>query len=105
MPIYEFVCSDCNTVYQFFSKRVDPERIPPCPKRPGHAPLVRQMSRFAMGRAAVGGEQTPDSSPEQSGEPGRNGPDLDDPRMERAMAEMERDMEHLDENNPKTWRT
>ena len=28
-------------------------------------------------------------------------PDMDDPRMERAMMDMERDMEHLDENNPK----
>ena len=28
-------------------------------------------------------------------------PDLDDPRMERAMMELEKDMEHLDENNPK----
>jgi hypothetical protein len=28
-------------------------------------------------------------------------PDPDDPRMMRAMAEMERDMEHLDENNPR----
>jgi hypothetical protein len=28
-------------------------------------------------------------------------PDLDDPRVARAMAEMERDMEHMDENNPK----
>jgi hypothetical protein len=28
-------------------------------------------------------------------------PDLDDPRVERAMMEMERDMEHLDENNPR----
>jgi len=28
-------------------------------------------------------------------------PDLDDPRVARAMAEMERDMDHLDENNPK----
>ena len=28
-------------------------------------------------------------------------PDMDDPRMMRAMAEMERDMEHLDENNPR----
>jgi hypothetical protein len=28
-------------------------------------------------------------------------PDLDDPRVERAMMEMERDMESLDENNPK----
>ena len=28
-------------------------------------------------------------------------PDMDDPRVARAMAEMERDMESLDENNPK----
>jgi len=28
-------------------------------------------------------------------------PDMDDPRVESAMREMERDMEHLDENNPK----
>jgi hypothetical protein len=28
-------------------------------------------------------------------------PDFDDPRVERAMVEMERDMEHMDENNPK----
>jgi hypothetical protein len=28
-------------------------------------------------------------------------PDLDDPKIMRAMAEMERDLEHLDENNPR----
>ena len=28
-------------------------------------------------------------------------PDFDDPRVERAMMELERDMEHLDENNPR----
>jgi len=28
-------------------------------------------------------------------------PDFDDPRVERAMMEMEREMENLDENNPK----
>jgi hypothetical protein len=28
-------------------------------------------------------------------------PDLDDPRVERAMVELERDMEHMDENNPR----
>ena len=43
-------------------------------------------------------EPTAKSEPE-SGEPPM--PDFDDPRMERAMMEMERDMEHLDENNPK----
>jgi hypothetical protein len=28
-------------------------------------------------------------------------PDFDDPQMERVMNELERDMEHLDENNPR----
>jgi len=28
-------------------------------------------------------------------------PDFEDPRIERAMSELERDMEHLDENNPR----
>jgi len=28
-------------------------------------------------------------------------PDFNDPRVGRAMMEMERDMEHLDENNPR----
>jgi len=28
-------------------------------------------------------------------------PDFDDPRVERAMVELERDMEHMDENNPR----
>ena len=35
--------------------------------------------------------------------PGDEGPmpDLDDPRVMRAMGELERDMSHMDENNPK----
>ena len=28
-------------------------------------------------------------------------PDMEDPRVERAMMELERDMEHMDENNPR----
>ena len=32
---------------------------------------------------------------------GPDAPDFDDPRVARAMAEIERDMEHLDENNPR----
>lgn len=28
-------------------------------------------------------------------------PDFDDPRIARAMGELERDMEHMDENNPR----
>lgn len=40
------------------------------------------------------------AAPNEAGDEGPM-PDMDDPRIARAMAEMERDMAHLDENNPK----
>jgi hypothetical protein len=58
--------------------------------------MSKQVSRFAMSRKLK--EPATKAEPE-TGEPPL--PDFDDPRMARAMAEMERDMEHLDENNPK----
>ena len=95
MPIYEFACPKCRVIFNFLSKRINPERPPVCPKC-GNKQMRKQMSAFAMPRGlkepAAGG---PD------GEPGEGMPDLDDPRMARAMGELKRDMEHLDENNPK----
>jgi putative FmdB family regulatory protein len=95
MPIYEYACPKCRVIYNFLSKRTNPDRLPACPKC-GNKKMTKQMSRFAMSRGLK--EPAAKSEPE-SGEPPM--PDFDDPRMERAMMEMERDMEHLDENNPK----
>jgi len=72
---------------------LNPEGLPTCP-RCGNKKLTKQISSFAM---LSGGEKS-ESGP---GEPGEGGPDLDDPRIMRAMSELERDMEHLDENNPR----
>jgi len=95
MPIYEFACPQCRRIFSFLSKRVNPDRAPVCPKC-GNKKLSRQISRFAMTK----GLKEPASGPNASGsEPPM--PDFNDPRVERAMMEMERDMEHLDENNPK----
>ena len=95
MPIYEYACPKCRVIFNFLSKRLNPDRLPVCPKC-GNKKMTKQMSRFAMSR----GLKEPAAKTEpQSGEPPM--PDFDDPRMERAMMEMERDMEHLDENNPK----
>lgn len=41
----------------------------------------------------------PAATPE--GAEGEPMPDFDDPKVARAMSELERDMDHLDENNPK----
>src|ERR1041384_6138982 len=95
MPIYEFACPKCRRIFNFLSKRMNPDRPPTCPKC-GNKKMSKQMSRFAMTRglkepAAKGGPDMDDASM----------PDFEDPRIERAMSELERDMEHLDENNPK----
>jgi len=95
MPIYEFACPKCRRIFNFLSKRLSSNRLPVCPKC-GNRKLVKQMSRFAMTKglkepAAAGMDDADEGSM----------PDLDDPRVARAMGELERDMEHMDENNPR----
>ena len=94
MPIYEFACPKCRVIFSFLSKRVNPEHLPKCPKC-GNKKLTKEVSRFAMPRGA----KEP-AAPTEAGEH-QPMPDLDDPRIMRAMGELERDIEHLDENNPK----
>ena len=94
MPIYEFACPKCRRIFNFLSKRLNPDRLPICP-RCGNKKMLKQMSRFAMTK----GLKEPAAKSDDAGEEPM--PDMDDPRVMRAMSELERDMEHLDENNPK----
>jgi putative FmdB family regulatory protein len=92
MPIYEFACPKCRVIFNFLSKRVNPDHPPVCPKC-GNKRMTKQMSSFAMPRglkepgAASGGDESM--------------PDVDESKVMRAMSELERDMDHIDENNPK----
>ena len=94
MPIYEFACPKCRVIFNFLSKRVRPGHPPACP-RCGNKKMSKQVSAFAMPRG-LKEPASPDGDPDAGAMP-----DLDDPKIQRAMAEIERDMEHLDENNPK----
>jgi hypothetical protein len=88
MPIYEFFCEENNKVYSFFARSIiDEATVPKCPDNPTHS-----MKRLVSGFAVIG----------QAREPSADGPgdDFDDPRMEAAMAEMEREMAGMDEENP-----
>jgi putative FmdB family regulatory protein len=96
MPIYEFACPKCRRIFSFLSKRMNPERLPACPKC-GNRKLSKQVSRFAMSR----GLKSPAASAGAGDEGGPGMPDMDDPRIAQTMSELERDMEHVDENNPK----
>ncbi len=95
MPIYEFSCPKCRIIFSFLSKRMNPDRLPVCPKC-GNKKMEKQMSRFATPK----GLAEPAAAPAGDAE-GPPAPDFDDPKVMRAMAELERDMDHLDENNPK----
>jgi putative FmdB family regulatory protein len=92
MPIYEFACPKCRVIFSFLSKRVNPARLPVCPKC-GNKKMDRQMSRFAAPRGV--------KEAAASAEAGDPVSAADEARMMRVMSELERDMGHLDENNPK----
>lgn len=85
MPIYEFYCEACNTIFNFFSRRVNTSKLPLCPKCDRQ--LKRQMSSFAtIGKA----KETEDGLP----------PDVDEARMERVLGELAQEVENIDENDP-----
>lgn len=94
MPIYEYACPKCRKIFNFLSKRIKPDRLPVCPKC-GNKKMVKELSRFAMIKGAA------EPSAGVTGADGMAMPDFDDPRVQRAMNEMERDMGTMDENNPK----
>ena len=76
MPIYEFYCRRCNTVFSFFSKTVNTSRIPKCP-RCKKVDLERRMSIFAR---VKGGKTDTEAAA------GDGLPPFDEARMEKAMS-------------------
>ena len=96
MPIYEFACPKCRKIFSFLSRRINPDHSPACPKC-GSKKLSKEISRFAM----LKGVAEPKAAADGGEMDGPQMPDLDDPRVEKVMGELERDMDHLDENNPR----
>lgn len=86
MPIYEFYCAGCNTIFSFFSRTVNTQKCPDCPRCKGK--LERRMSVFACtGKAKEEG--------------GMAKPPIDENTMEKAMQMLTREADRLNENDPK----
>lgn len=98
MPIYEYACSRCRRIFSFLSKRIQPERDPVCPKC-GNRKLERQISGFAMLRGVP--EPAAPAGPGEGLGEGNPMDGVDDAKLEKVMGELERDMDHLDESNPR----
>lgn len=107
MPIYEYYCPDNNRIYQFFAKTLaQGETIPKCPDNATYR-MVKMVSGFTIGGATKkSGDAAPSSSAGDTGggEDAAGGGDagaMDDPRMEAAFSQLEREMESVDENDPR----
>jgi putative FmdB family regulatory protein len=90
MPIYEFYCPKCHMLFDFFSRRIDTETRPTCP-RCKKVELTRQVSSFAVVSSRGEGDQ----EGEMAGMP-----DIDESKLERAMTELASAAENIDENDP-----
>ena len=86
MPIYEFYCEPCNTVFNFLSSVVDTTSVPRCPLCTNKN-LVRQVSLFS----------TPKNS--ESMEAERT--DFDGTAIERGFESLVRSSEQMDSDDPR----
>ena len=87
MPIYEFYCDHCHTIFSFFSRTVNTRKAPGCPKC-NKTKLSRQVSVFAVtGRAKEDGDM--DDLP------------FDEGQMEKAMQMLAGEAEKINEDDPR----
>lgn len=88
MPLYEFYCPDNNKLYTFLARTLSyREKTPRCPDNAAFK-MERRVSNFAV----IGRAKEDDGDDPFAG--------MDESKMEGLMAEMEREMSGMDENNP-----
>ena len=100
MPIYEFLCQDCNRVFNFFARAsAAADRRPSCPKC-GRRRMKKLFSRFA-----AASKSSTRSTAREGPAPGGDGEDdlspAEEARMEKAMMSLAGDMDKIDENDPR----
>jgi len=86
MPIYEFYCTPCNTIFSFFSRSIHATAAPACPRC--GAVLEKRMSLFAcIGRTA--------DSEADADLP------IDEARFTEAMGKLAAEAEGMNEDDPR----
>ena len=98
MPVYEFLCGDCNRVFNFLARTpAAAKRKPRCPQCGGRR-MSKLISRFAM---KSGSRKS--SAPDEGAGPGseHDMSPAEEARMERELMKMASEMESMDENDPR----
>ena len=87
MPIYEFYCERCNTVFNFYSRSINTSKQPFCPKC-REIKLKRFLSSFSVLREGPEGnieEPLP----------------FDEQRMEKAIGMLAKEANNINEDDPR----
>lgn len=90
MPIYEYYCSKCHTIFNFYVRSSTNDKKPQCPKC-GKKNLDKQISRFAISKGL--------SEPAGGGDDPFAG--MDEEKMEQAMMGMAGEFENMNEDDPR----
>lgn len=99
MPIYEFACNDCRTLFQFYSRRINTETIPACP-RCGKS-LSKQISLF-QAKSGSGKDNDPwGMANDGCDDDTANAPDFNtgDERIANAIDELGSKIDNMDDTD------
>lgn len=92
MPIYEYLCHECNRVFNFLVKNMSDTRRPRCPKC-NRGDMEKLISRSYTIRSSAKGKGDEGTISDM--------PNLDDPRTIRKMEGLMNEMNYVNENDPK----
>ncbi len=87
MPIYEFYCERCNTIFNFYSKSTSTNKQPICPQCKT-IKLQRLLSNFSALRGSSEGNSDESLL-------------FDEEKMEKAVASLAQEGENINEDDPK----
>ena len=87
MPIYEFYCERCNTIFNFYSKSITTNKQPICPQCKTMK-LKRLLSSFSVLRESSQGDSE-ESLP------------FDEQKMEKAVGMLAQEAQNINEDDPK----
>lgn len=91
MPIYEFYCQDCHTIYNFYSAHINTDKTPACPNPAcENRGLERQVSLFSISKGRSESDAEDDILA-----------GIDEGKLEQAMMSLAGEVDNLDEDDPK----
>ncbi|MGC9328535.1 MAG: FmdB family zinc ribbon protein, partial [Candidatus Hinthialibacter sp.] len=102
MPIYEYGCPKCRTIFQFWSQKIGEQTTPVCPKCGGKN-MKKIVSSFAIGKGQRSTPSQAGAVDDESGmpDPFANMSPEQQAHAEREMMKLMSQADSLDENDPR----